>query len=208
MVRAMSPRWVVQLAACLAVIACLLGGCGVRGSVRLRSVTTGGELTPKLRVLAYRADDSQTADVYLTDLALADLDPGVDPGGLTGCFIHIHFFLMPKAGKTPIESTASSVTIRYVVLARGAIGVYGGGGFLLPGGSPGDSTFGGSLSDATMKLINSNAEFHDPLGPCTLSISFRAPLDESLARRMAASLEDFLLQAAIKPGGNGPANGP
>jgi len=195
-------------AACLAVIACLLGSCGVRGSARMRSVTTGGELTPKLRVLAYRADDSQTADVYLTDLAIADLDPGVDPGSLTGSFIHVHLFLMPKAGKTPIESTASSVTIRYVVLSRGAIGVYGGGGFLLPSGSPGSSTFGGSLSDATMKLINSNSEFHDPLGPSTLSISFRAPLDESLARRMAASLEDFLIKATVKPGENPPANGP
>jgi hypothetical protein len=51
------------------------------------------------------------------------------------------------------------------------------------------------MRGATMKLIAANAQFHDPLGACTLSASIRAPLDESLARLMAARLDDLLARA-------------
>jgi hypothetical protein len=185
----------------LLLLGILLGlpGCGVRGSVTLRSVANGGVLRPEMRVLAYRSDDLESADVYLTDLAMQDLDPGAPLDEIAGHFVHLHLFLIPKAGSTPIESTASSVTIRYVVLARGAVGVYGGGGFLLPRGEPGDKLLGGSIRDATMKLIKANAQFHDPLGACSLKTSFRAPLDESLARLMAARLDEILALAREEP---------
>lgn len=198
MVRAVKLARVILIAASVAAweLACV--GCGVQGTVRLRSVADSDMLAPKIRVLAYRSDDSQSADVYMTDLSMSDMDPGVDPGKLTGTFIHIHQFLIPRAGRTPIESTASSATIRAIVLSRGAIGVYGGGGFLLPDGSPGDSTFGGTMKGATVKLIESNAQFHDPLGACTMTASFSAPLDESLARLMAARMDDFLAKVREK----------
>ena len=51
------------------------------------------------------------------------------------------------------------------------------------------------MRNATMKLVEANPLFHDPLGACTMSASFRAPLDESLARRMAARLDDFIARA-------------
>lgn len=182
------------------------GGCGVRGTVTLQSVEGQGKLSPTIRSLAYRTADLETADVYLTDLSDQDLDPGASLDEVTGHFIHLHLFLVPRAGHTPIETGASSVTIRYIVLAKGAIGVYGGGGFLLPRGKPGDDTIGGSIRDATMKLIASNSHFRDPLGACSLGASFRAPLDESHARLMAARLDDILAHArAHPPAQGGPA---
>jgi hypothetical protein len=185
-----APRSILTLA--LLIVLSAVPGCGVRGSVALRSVANSGVLSPQIRTLAYFSDEPQSADIYLTDLTPSELEPGVNPGTLTGNLIHIHQFLTPNAGKTPIASTASNVTIRYIVLSRGAIGVYGGGGFLQPKGSPGDQTFGGSMKRATMKLLDANGQFHDPLGASTLSASFRAPLDPSLARLMAARVQDFV----------------
>ena len=62
------------LCAVLAAWVCAACGCGVRGSVTLTSVASGGALRPNVRTLAYRSDEPQSADIYLTDLSPADLE--------------------------------------------------------------------------------------------------------------------------------------
>lgn len=179
--------FVVMWAVVVAVV-----GCGVHGDLSVRSTQHDGVLVPTFTSFAYSTRSAESADIYLTDLSLTDLDPGTPLDDLSGHLVHIHVFLVPRAGKTPIDANASNVTIRHVVFVRGAIGVYGGGGFLLTSGTPGDATFGGSMRDATLKVIEASPTFYDALGAAQMRGTIRAPLDEAAARRMADRLEDVI----------------
>lgn len=181
----------------LATLALTLGGCSPFTGIKLSSVTRegGGSLELRPRTSAYVAGDRNTADVYLTDLPAEALDPAADLKGVSGQLVHIHLFLTPKAGSTPIDSTACSASVRHVVIADGRIGVYGGGGFLSPDTSPGDRVLAGRLGDATLRLLSASPEFADRLGPSKLDCAFRAPLDQRLANVLAARLDTILAKA-------------
>jgi len=147
---------------------------------------------PTLPLAAYWAPDASTADIYLTNLDAAALDPGTDLSQVTGRIVHLHLFLVPLAGSTPVGSAACSVTIRHIVLARGSIGIYGGGGFLAPSGRPGNEEFGGSIKGATLRLSGQTTSFVDRLGASTMDAGFTAPRDEAMAKRIAARVNDVL----------------
>jgi len=170
----------------------LLAGCRTGTHLSVRSVESGHELRPRLTTAAYAAEDGNTADVYLTDLTRAELDPTAPIDTITGHLARVHMFLRPKAGNTPIEDTATNATVELLVLSRGAIGVYEGAGFLQPGSKPGGARFGGSMDGATVKLVASNASFVDPIGPAELDVSFTAPLDRGAAALMRARLETII----------------
>lgn len=189
--------WAAALGAVLLVG--LLAGCGARtalggGSVRVESIDEGTALRPALRLRAYRAEDRNTADIYLTDLTPEQLEPTVDPTTLAGSIVHVHMFIRPRSGRTPIEGTASTAAIRHVVLANGEVGVYSGGGFLLPSGNVGDSRFGGRISRATLRLTRSTDGFNDLLGAAEFSGAVSAPLDDAMAAKIEALLEEAAAQ--------------
>ena len=176
----------------VAMVAVWFGGCGVRGNLAVHSMEHGGMLSPKFTTIAYAPRGVESADLYLTDLSPAELDPGTPLDSITGHLIHIHVFLIPKAGKTPIDRNASNVTVRHIVFVRGAIGMYAGGGFLLTQGRPGDDTFGGSMRDATLKIVDMSPTFHDALGAGSMRGVVLAPLDEGAASRIASRLDDVI----------------
>lgn len=185
-------RWLV-LSALLLAGATGIGGCGTRASVTLTSPMTGASLRPNLVTRVYTAQDENTVDVYLTDLTPEQLgapfseDPGTRP---VGQIVHIHMFIRPSPGKTPIEPQASNCSIRHLILAPGATGLYGGGGFLLPSGSAASGTFGGSISAGTLRLQASTPTFHDALGPTEVRASFRIKESRELALTIARRLEE------------------
>ena len=115
-----------------------LTGCGSHASFTITSPLTGATLSPRLTTRAYSYADENTVDIYLSDLTPDELgvpmapDPAKRP---VGQIVHIHMFIRPSPGKTPIEPQASNCSIRHLILAPGATGLYGGGGFLLPSGS-------------------------------------------------------------------------
>ena len=118
---------------------------------------------------------------------MTDIPPEVleDPARLaqaSGQILHVHMFLKPRPGRTPIERTACSATVRYVVLAEGRAGVYAGGGFLFPGGTPDGGRFSGVLPEATLALDGKTEGFRDALGRGVFSTRFSAANDEVLAR--------------------------
>lgn len=194
-----AAAWALAVATLLLPLSCTSGG-----KVQMRSIDDAAALTPSLPVVAYAARDPNTADIYLTSLTPDQLDPATPLADLEGHIVHIHMFVAPRAGKTPIDETACSVTIRHAVLARGAIGLYGGGGFLLPSGKAGDKTFGGSIRSATLRLIGSTAGFRDPLGAVEFDASVRAPHDERLARVIGQRIEDVALLVDRKPAAPAP----
>lgn len=177
-----------------------LAGCIADNVVRVRSVRDAAVDSPRLEEAAYWAADASTADIYLTDLGPAELDPGTDLSAVEGRIVHLHMFVVPLAGATPIDPEACSVTVRHIVLARGSIGVYAGGGFLLPGGRPGDAEFGGRIRGGTLRLAGHTKNFVDRLGASTMDAAFTARKDEATAKRIAARVRD-VLAAVEKDGG-------
>lgn len=185
------------------------GGCaglGLRGgSGRLTMVSTDSEwsLTPDIRTAVYSTSDTAAADIYLSDLPLDRLtNPDDDLAGLSGSLLHIRLFLVPRAGNTPIGNTACNITLRHVILASStadappSMGVFGGGGFLLPSGDPGDRTIGGRVTEVTMRLLDSTDGFDDLFTTARVSGRFSATLNAEAAAALAARVRTLADQAA------------
>lgn len=170
-----------------------LTGCNSHASFTITSPLTGATLSPRLTTRAYSYSDENTVDIYLSDLTPEELgipmnpDPGSRP---VGQIVHIHMFIRPSPGKTPIEPQASNCSIRHLILAPGATGLYGGGGFLLPSGSASSGTFGGSISAGTLRLQAASPHFHDAIGPSGVRASFKVKENRELALTMARRLEE------------------
>ncbi|MBX3361520.1 MAG: hypothetical protein KF705_08800 [Phycisphaeraceae bacterium] len=174
----------------------IAGGCtasvGSASGIRLDGIDTSIGLRPKPVTRAYYSTDPSTADFYLTDLSEDALEVGSSLAGVSGTITHVHLFAIPKAGKTPIDRTASTAAVRTLVIAQGHLGVYGGGGFMLPSGKPGDRSFGGSISGASIRLTGTTPGFEDRIGAGEFSARLSTPLDQGTANRIAARLEELV----------------
>jgi len=160
--------------------------------IRLDGIESSVGLRPRLPTKAYINEDNASADIYLTDLAEDALLPRAPLDGVSGTIVHIHLFALPKAGKTPIDETASTAAIRTLVVSKGHLGVYGGGGFMLPSERPGARAIGGSIRSASVRLTGSTPGFDDRIGAAQFSASVSAPRDETRARVIAARFEELL----------------
>ncbi len=169
-------------------------GCGTAGTANLRSVSSASNLNATLTTLAYVSTDPNTADVYMTDLPVPALGPDADLAGISGVLVHLHMFITPLAGETPIANSACSATLRSLVIADGHVGVYGGGGFLAPSEAPGGPTFGGTMRDASCRLTTQSPGFADRLGSSVFSSNFRVPKDPRTAKLIEHRLSTILAQ--------------
>ncbi|MCL4219937.1 MAG: hypothetical protein KJZ65_01070 [Phycisphaerales bacterium] len=179
------------LAACLVLAGCSIvpaSFVGSRSAVEIDSQAFDVGLRPNLPIRLYRFVDKNTADVILTDISMESLtDPSGPPP--TGNIIHVQLFVHPKPGRTPIASTACSATVQHLVLARGQVGVYTGGGFLYPDAPPGEKYFGGSISAAALRLTRATDQFVDQLGPSQGNISFVAQRDDATVARLLTIID-------------------
>lgn len=169
-----------------------MGGCGrvfTASGIRFESMDHGTLLTPSIAAIGYRADDTSTAEFYISDIPLRELARAESFEELSGTIVHIHLFIRPKPGKTPIQPTASTATIQAAVLSRGEVGLYGGGGFMLPSGTPGDNSFGGSIRGGSVRLLAATPGFADRLGAAHFTAGINAPDDEAAAAIMAHLFE-------------------
>jgi hypothetical protein len=185
----------------LAFLVVFWGGCATDSSVRVRSEQSAVMDAPRLPLAVYASPDSTTADIYLTDLTEEDLDPAADLAGLSGRIVSLHLFVVPLAGTTPLDPTACSVTVRHIVLAKGNIGVYSGGGFLNPSRAGGQD-LAGHIEGATLRLTGKTPGFVDKLGPATLDATFKAAREEGLARRIKVRVEEILAKTGAPPPSN------
>ncbi|HCT45904.1 MAG: hypothetical protein CMJ35_05040 [Phycisphaerae bacterium] len=203
--RRMSATTVITLSTAIALSmgACnaMRGGGGSGGSSTVVSDTTASIYKTNLRTRAYTYHDDNTADIYLTDLSdeqlTAFFEKNADWSQISGTLVHIHLFLDPKPGKTPIEPTAANASIRYAIVSRGQIGIYDGAGFMLPGQKPGKDTISGSFAAAPLRLTRATEGFNDPLTPARLDMSFDAQLDDLASPELQARLD--ALAAVAKP---------
>lgn len=190
-------------------VATLLQGCSVfgpsvGGSAVITSIDQSKAMTPVFTTAAYSSTDSNTADIYLSDLPQERLMDPRDPlTDLSGSFVHIHVFLIPEPGATPIDATACNTTVRHLVLAgpvktlaaasdAPALGLYAGGGFLNPDSEIGDATFGGSITDVSHRLVREGPGFKDAIGGGLMNGSFSAARNEEVSRVLGARFDQLM----------------
>lgn len=163
-------------------------GVGVGGAdPTFVAADSATRLEPDYDTAVYIPRDRNTADLYFSTIAGIG-QPGMSMRGASGSVLHVHMFLKPRAGRTPIDFDASNITVTHYVLAKGAVGVYGGAGFMLPSGTPGDSDFGGRARGVTLRPMARTAGFADRLGWNELSGKLSAERDDARAAEIAAFL--------------------
>ncbi|HHN78065.1 MAG TPA: hypothetical protein ENK11_05245 [Phycisphaerales bacterium] len=175
---------------------CRVIGLGGGGRGEFISDEQPTKLAPRFVTRVFDSADGNTADIVLSDLDRETLRDRDAMDSAVGQVIHARMFITPKAGRTPIEPTACTVTLRYIVLTGGEYGIYAGGGFLLPGDRPTGRRFKGRILNATMRLVSSSAGFKDLVGSGRMSLSFTARRDAETVRR-ATRNGDFLAFSAI-----------
>jgi hypothetical protein len=173
-----------------------VAGCNggpMRGSFRAMSL--GGE-TVYLDGecgFAYYGDPAAPETSYiLASVPLEQMRRGEVTDGL---IIRIDLLWQPAAGKTPMDMSATNVSIQYIVFAGGEVGVYGGAGFALPASPPGGRPSTLTLWDASMELLDSTDGFVDLLSPARLTGRFTAHHDAERARQIRHEASTLVSQA-------------
>ena len=175
------------------------GGGGSGGSSTIISDASERVFKAKLETKAYTFHDDNTADIYLTDLSDQELTaffaPNADWSQISGTLVHIHLFLDPKPGKTPIEYTAATASIRYGIIAQGQIGIYDGAGFMIPGKKPGKDSISGTIRSAPLRLTRATNAFEDLFLAAKVDVEFSAKLNEPYATELEARLDAMAAKA-------------
>ena len=192
----MTPARLLAATFCVALLAAPLASCGsIRmgsGSGRLTSVEHGSTLGAQFTTRVYAGTDPNVVDFYLTDLPESVWTVGGDVSNLSGTILHVHLFLQPKAGRTPIARTANTATVRWLVLSEGRVGVYGGAGFLTLGDDVGEPSLDARLAGASLRLVHQSPGFADSLGPCVLDTSFDAAAEPQVAESLARAMSSLI----------------
>jgi hypothetical protein len=173
-----------------------LAGCaagGTSGSLLAESLGTAPVVLARDYVTAvYAVQDETVTSFFLADVPLEELLSGTMTRGNV---VHLDLLWVPKAGNTPMDSSATNVSIRFVVFADGEVGVYGGAGFALPDGTAGASTMSLELRDASLTLLDSTEGFVDLLSPARLTGRVTARLSEKRTRQLRYAVSQLVTDA-------------
>ncbi|MEE2896615.1 MAG: hypothetical protein VX726_12860 [Planctomycetota bacterium] len=138
---------------------------------------------------------SRTANPLRLDASFAHGSYAVDPAGVsiimstvpldalrdgkfeTAQVVDVRLLWEPRAGRTPVSRDATNLVIRHVILVDGEVGIYGGGGFGWPSGTPGETGFGLEITGSSVSLVDSTQGFVDLMSPASLLGSIAGPLD-------------------------------
>ncbi|MCK4871885.1 MAG: hypothetical protein KAS72_04080 [Phycisphaerales bacterium] len=180
----------LSMMTCAAIFS-LTTGCQTSASLRMYSLSHPGQsVSPQWKTVISRIADDNTVDVYLSDIeAWRLVDHSHSLENESGQIVHVHMFLSPHAGRTPIASTACNATIRHMIFTPTAAGEYGGGLFIMPAVSAGRSQFQGTITDGRLKLLHQSGEFIDRLGAAGVRGSLRAAHDPLTVRRIELRLD-------------------
>ncbi len=185
----------VCLVVLVAMAAGLIGGCrglsaGDGAGVTIQSVGMEPvELAGAFDTRVYTViDDTETA-FLLTDIdpdRLMEGDPGV------GQVLYVEMLWKPRPGSTPLDASATNVSVTYIIFSNGEMGVYTGGGFAMPSGRSGRDGKTLSFRDATLRLDEATDGFVDLLSPARLEGTIVADHDERATRRLRFALSQIM----------------
>jgi hypothetical protein len=185
------PRLLLPLL--LLLLPCGCSGGSAAGS--LRSESLGDDpivLGAQYVVAVYAQDADGEASFFLADVPVDDLLAGTFEAGQV---MHIELLWRPKAGATPMDSSATNASIRHIIMSGDEVGVYGGAGFAMPQGQPGEKKMRISLRDATVRLLEATDGFADPLSPARVTGNFTAVLDPQTARKLHWAISQIVTNA-------------
>ncbi len=134
---------------------------------------------------SYSVEPSDTS-FYLSNLTLEEL---LEKPKSDAQILHAQLLWTPKPGATPVDPTATNLTLRLAIFVDGELGIYGGAGFAWPSGSVGEGPVELEIVGSTLTLLQSTEGFRDLLSPVLLVGQISAPLDpvRTLRTRQAAS---------------------
>ena len=183
----MKPGPSVAAAAALSILT--LSACSIEPGGTIDAVGAGDvavRLASAFTTGTYAIEPAQTTIVF-SDIPYEDLARGT---ARDGRFLHIELLWRPDPGKTPVEPSATNLTIRLVVVSAGEVGVYAGGGFAwVKGGEALDRAIGLDITGSSISLVDKTPGFVDLLSPAIMTGSLGADLnaDNARATRRAAS---------------------
>ena len=122
-------------------------------------------------------------------LSSVPLDELLDAEIENAIVLHAQLLWQPKPGATPVDPTATNVTLRLLLVTEGEVGLYGGAGFAWPSGDLDEGPAALDIVGSSMTLLDSTDGFRDLLSPVLLLGNTQAPLDsvEALRFRQASS---------------------
>lgn len=188
----------------------LLSGCGggtggaTFGLLSPRGLTVTGQdalrvdgqlreparLTRQFPESVYSYADGNTATFVLVSRVGGRPDARIEQAAV------VRMFWRPRAGRTPLERTATNATLQYLVFPpEGEVGVYTGAGFIMPDGRPGHDRLGVEVQDAYLQLRDAGPRFLDLLGRAEVDGTFLARRDDPRARALLQELERLAAEA-------------
>jgi hypothetical protein len=172
-----------------AAVLAFASGCGIDMGGRVDTVGAGdtaARLASEFPGGTFAIEPAQTTVVF-SDIPYEDLARGT---ARNGRFLHIEVLWRPRPGRTPIEASSTNLTIRFVVVSEGEVGVYAGGGFgWIDGGTDMDDELGIEITGSSLSLIDKTPGFVDLLSPAEMTgtLGARKNADNARATRRAAS---------------------
>lgn len=194
------PRSRILLFSSLATAA-VVGGCAYVDTARhwVGGFATGADISSVSPDPSYIPMSFSTAvcgedpyvdtSVWMTDLSSETLMSGEIPSGQ---ILHVELLFTPRPGWTPIDSTATNLAIRYMLIVDGEVGIYEGGGFGYPVGTGRSSSMTLRIDEATMQLTRSTEGFVDLLSPAELSGTFSGPCDTTEVDRIRNVVNQYM----------------
>lgn len=176
-------------AACCALVVLALAGCSIEPGGLVEAVGSGDtavRLPSEFTSGTFSVEPAATTVVF-SDIPYEDLANGTAKDGR---FLHIEVLWRPRAGRTPIETSSTNLSIRFVVVSNGEVGVYVGGGFAwVKGGRDGDGALGLEIIGSSISLIDKTPGFVDLLSPASLlgELGALRNAENARATRRAAS---------------------
>ena len=134
---------------------------------------------------SYSVEPADTS-FYLSSLPLESLLEGPVENAQ---ILHAQLLWSPKPGRTPVDPTATNLTLRLAIFVDGELGIYGGAGFAWPSGAIGEGPVELEIVGSTLTLLHATDGFRDLLSPVLLIGRISAPFDpvRTLRMRQAAS---------------------
>jgi len=175
-------------ATCVAALLAL-AGCSIEPGGMVEAVGSGDtavRLPSEFTAGTFSVEPAVTTVVF-SDIPYEDLAAGT---ARNGRFLHVEVLWRPAPGRTPIETSSTNLSIRFVVVSEGEVGVYVGGGFAwIKGGRPGDDALGLDIIGSSISLVDKTPGFVDLLSPASLlgELGALRNAENARATRRAAS---------------------
>ncbi|MBI1336583.1 MAG: hypothetical protein GC164_06435 [Phycisphaera sp.] len=184
-----SLRRAIARIVCVTTVSLCVAGCGLiprmgpSGELAITSITHQGvSLSGGFESAVYSFDDSNNLTILLFD------GPAENPVQA----VTLRVFWQPRAGRTPMDETATNTTVHYVIFAgedRREVGIYEGAGFVYVKNDPGDDPLRAAVWQATLQLADHTAMFNDLLGKADLKGSFSAKRDDAAVNSYLRALQ-------------------